>query len=81
MTPMGYPCHTLPSLDKDQTNIDGPRQSQSQSQIFHQGPDCLVSGPGKMARHQTKLNFPNTNVGTRALSTPGCAIYVGLSRL
>ena len=48
-----------PGLDLDQTDIDGPRWSQSQ--IFHQGLDCLVSGLAKMAQDRTKLNFPNTN--------------------
>ena len=49
-----------PGLDQDQTNIDGPWRSQSQSQKFHQGLDCPVSSLAKMAPDQTKPNFPNT---------------------
>ena len=49
-----------PGLDEDQTDIDSPGWSRSQSQKFCQGPDCPVSGPAKMAWDQTRLNFPNT---------------------
>ena len=45
-------------LHRDQTNIDSPWQSWSQSQKFHWGPDCLVSCPAKMAPDWTKPNFP-----------------------
>ena len=50
-----------PGWDQDQTNIDAPWRSQSQSQKFCQGLDCLVPGPAKMAPDWTKLNFLNTS--------------------
>ena len=51
-----------PGLDWDQTDLDGPWQSQSRSQNFCLGPDCLVSGPEKMAWDWTRPNFPNTSM-------------------
>ena len=49
-------------LDRDQTNLDGPWQSQSRSQNFCLGPDCPVFGPAKMAWDRTRPNFPNTSM-------------------
>ena len=48
-------------LDQDQTDIDSPWWSQSQSQNFCQGLDCLVSSLAKMAWDRTRPNFPNTS--------------------
>ena len=72
-----------PGLDQDQTGIDGPSQSRSWSQIFHQGPDCPVSSLAKMAQDQTRPNFPNTRTVGLDLCQPVFAhgqLYVALSR-
>ena len=52
-----------PSLDWDQTIIGCPWWS-SWSQKLGQGLDCPVSGPAKMARDRTRLNFPNTRLSS-----------------
>ena len=51
-----------PSLNQDQTNIDSPWRSWSQSQKLCQGWDCQVSGPAKMAWDWIRPNFPNTSL-------------------
>ena len=55
-------------LDQDQTNLDGLWQSRSWSQNFCEGQDRLVSGPAKMARDWTRLNFPNTRAHVSVVS-------------